>query len=127
MTFLSLADARSETLLHLASYRTDRQTVHMRGRGARNRARLSRWTAAIEQVRALYLQTEPEKARLMDRLFGLQHPVPRCNNNRKRILSLAMDFSLSESTLYRWRDEIVLATMLAAAQSGALKPFATGD
>lgn len=127
MTFSSLADVRKETLAHLVSYRTDRQTAHLHGRGTRKRARLARWTDAIEQVHSMYLQTAPERAHAMERLFGLNHPVPRCQNNRGRILSLASDLSVSESTLYKWRDEIVLATMLAATQTGAIRPFPHGD
>ncbi len=127
MKFVAFTDIRKEALERLLSYRTDRQMIHVRGRGARQRAKLACWVRAVEQVLAMYREIQPEKARAMERIFGLSHPVPRCRNNRTRMLALAEDFCVAESTMYKWRDEIIFATMLAAAQSGALKPFQQKD
>lgn len=127
MKYVSLADARAEATDRLTNYRTERQLIHKAGKGARLRStRLARWAHAIETVRAMYESTQPEKARAMDRLFGLTHVVPKCQNNRNRIIRLAQDFCISESTMYKWRDEIVMATLLAGVEAGAFKPYGIG-
>ena len=127
MKFVTFTDIRKETLERLQGYRTDRQMIHVRGRGARRRVTLACWVRAVEQVLSMYQQIQPEKARAMERLFGLRYPVPRCQNNRARMHALAKDFCIAESTMYKWRDEIVFATMLAAAQNGAVRPFQQKD
>lgn len=124
MTYVSLADARAEAADRLSHYRLDRQLTHKAGKGSRRRAsRITRWACAIETVRAMYESTQPEKARAMDRLFGLTHVVPNCQNNRNRIIRLAQDFCISESTMYKWRDEIIMATLLAGVEARAFKPY----
>ena len=124
MKYVTLADAREEATQRLINYRADRQLIHKAGKGTRRQAaRLARWARAIQEVRTMYEQTQPEKGRAMDRLFGLTHAVPKCQSNRKRMLRLSMDFHISESTIYKWRDEIVMATLLAAVEAGAFKPY----
>ena len=72
----------------------------------------------------MYRLEQPEKARAMDRLFGLTHAVPRAQGNRGRMLRLADDFCISESTLYKWREEILITVLMAAVEARALAPFA---
>ena len=126
MSLTSLVNARDEAMERLMEYRADRKLLGKTGRGARRRVYLARWAAAIEGVLDMYRQEDPDKARAMDRLFGLTHPTPRLQKNRSRMLRLAADFCVSESTLYKWREEILTAVLVAAVENGAFAPFSMG-
>ena len=59
----------------------------------------------------------------MVRLFGLETPVPRSRSTRERMLKLAMELCVSESTLYKWREDVLEIVLYAAIDAGVVSPF----
>ena len=88
---------------------------------ARYRDRM-RWVWAVERVRTLLKKTNPEKERFFAELYQLDRPHGRIRPC-EAITRLSIEMFLSPSTLYRWREELLLSVAVAAVQSQALKPF----
>ncbi len=82
----------------------------------------ARWVWAIETVRLHLYKTDPEKANFFTRLYRLDVPH-RHVRQKQQILPLAEELFISEATLYRWREEVLLSIALAAAQVGVMRPF----
>ena len=82
----------------------------------------ARWVWAIETVRLHLYKTDPEKGDFFVRLYRLDEPHRRIPE-KQQILLLTEDLFISEATLYRWREEVLLSVALAAAQVGAMRPF----
>ena len=59
----------------------------------------------------------------MTRLFGLEAPLPRGQPMRARLVRLCADLNVSESTLYKWREDVLEIVLYAAIESGLLCPF----
>lgn len=90
---------------------------------ARELLQMRRWACAIEHVRALLAKERPVQERFMCRCYGLDTAVPLSEQKRARIVKLAIDFHVAESTAYRWCEGIVDLVLLAAVQSRAIEPF----
>lgn len=118
-----LGDIRQTAAKQLSGYRRNKGKLASHTLRPQEREQLLRWTRAVEGARAILRDAMPEKERAMTRLFGLDAPVPRYLKTRPRLLRLAMDMNVSESTLYKWRSEIVLLVMGAAIETGAVSPF----
>ena len=75
------------------------------------------WPAAIEFALELL---PAEHRRMAERMYGLRVPLPRAQRVRERVVKLAMDLSVSESTLYKWREEVEDTVLMVAAARGLL-------
>ena len=59
----------------------------------------------------------------MCRLFGLETAIPRNQATRTRMILLGQELNVSESTLYKWREDIFEIVLYAAIEAGLLSPF----
>ena len=59
----------------------------------------------------------------MTRLFGLETPLPRNQPTRARMIRLGVEMSVSESTLYKWREDIMEVVLYAAMEAGVVGLF----
>ena len=59
----------------------------------------------------------------MTRLFGLETPLPRSQPTRARMINLGAEMSVSESTLYKWREDILEIVLYAAMEAGVVGLF----
>ena len=59
----------------------------------------------------------------MSRLFGLDTPIPRNQHMRARMIQLGEELAVSESTLYKWREDLFEIVLYAAIESGLICPF----
>ena len=59
----------------------------------------------------------------MTRLFGLEAPLPRGQPIRARLIRLCTEMSVSESTLYKWREDILEIVLYAAMEAGVVGLF----
>ncbi len=59
----------------------------------------------------------------MCRLFGLETPIPRSQPTRARMIQLGLELAVSESTLYKWREDVFEIVLYAAIESGLIRPF----
>ena len=74
--------------------------------------------SAIDAARAYFRTENPLKERFMSRLFGLDTPLPRSQPTRARMIRLSLELSVSESTLYKWREDILEIVLYAAIEAG---------
>lgn len=109
---------RNEVNYQLLTYRRNLERLSGHGLTDGEREMLTGWCEVIARVYGGLKKSDREKARAMVRLFGLYAPVPRYKGTMQRILRLTIEFNVSESTLYRWRSEIIQMTMLAAMEAG---------
>lgn len=84
--------------------------------------RMRGWVWAIEETFCQYLQSAPNKARVMQCFYCLDGKRRNSSEGGKRY-ALMEELSISEPTLYRWREEILQSVMAGAIQAGVLKPF----
>ncbi|MDO4564783.1 MAG: hypothetical protein Q4C04_04140 [Clostridia bacterium] len=82
-----------------------------------------RWIWAIEKVRSKLELYAPNKAQFFCRYFGLDRPLNRRESERARLLRLSSELYVGESTLYKWREQILDELVLAATQAGVYHPF----
>ncbi len=86
------------------------------------------WVWAVESAHAMLEKSEPEKAALMEKYFGLRAPAVHPGAPRRRAIHIAAQLGISEPTFYKWREDCVLAVVSAAIQAGLLVPYeARGD
>lgn len=81
------------------------------------------WVAAIDGARALLRRTYPLKERFMARCFGLDIPIPRSQGVKARLIKLSMDLHISQSTLYKWREDAIALTLYGAIEAGVVRPY----
>ena len=81
-----------------------------------------RWVWAVERVRMLLEVSEPDKATFFAQYYLLDEPHGR-RRERQSMTKLSLELHVSETTLFRWRNEILLSVAVAAVQSQALRPF----
>ncbi|MEG1524502.1 MAG: hypothetical protein RR297_01545 [Clostridia bacterium] len=117
-------DLRNEVNHQLLDYRRNRDRLQ-RGYNLTEseRAAMQQWCDAIARAYTYLKRRNPEKARAMIRLFGLHHPVPRYKKTKQRVVHLMNDLNVSESTLYRWRGEIIQLVLLAAVENRTFSLF----
>ena len=80
-----------------------------------------RWVQAIETVLRYLDLHDPEKARFFRMYYGTDGGQPGCR--KKGMIAMTFAFHAGESTLYEWRKDLLSLLLIAAAQTGALKPF----
>ncbi len=121
---------RREAKRALLAYRRNKELLASRAERRQSqmsdeeRAFASRWAGAIDAARACLKKEYPLKERFMARLFGLDVPIPRNRSFHERIVRFAIEFNASESTLYKWREDVFELTIYAAVEAGLLCPFA---
>ena len=123
MTRITVPRLRAEAKKQLLSYRRNKTRA---GRAEYQRAHgtdPSGWVRAIEEARAYFHAADPTKERFMVRLFGLETPLARNRSTRERLLKLAMELCVSESTLYKWREDVLEVVLYAAIEAGVVRPF----
>lgn len=87
----------------------------------RRKVRLrSGWVSAVDTVRVHLEKTDPEKAKVFERLFGLDGENRYKDN---RVIGLSMELNVSPANIYRWRESILNQLILAATKEGVLNPF----
>ena len=82
------------------------------------------WVRAIDRVREKLAAESPRRRRFMDRCFCLDASSTAPRSSRARIIELCMDLHISESTAYKWRENILDLVLFAAIEAGVLTPFA---
>ena len=80
-----------------------------------------RWVRAVDAVLMHLKRYDPEKERFFRLCYGIDGG--RKLHDRKDMLSLTFPFHVSRSTLYQWKNDVLSLLLLAAAETGALKPF----
>ena len=81
------------------------------------------WVRAIDAARGYLRAVNPQKERYMVRLFGLDAPLPRGQPVRARLVRLCAEMNVSESTLYKWREDILEIVLYAAMEAGVVGLF----
>ena len=118
----ALALLRREASAQLSAYRQSNvRGVPRRGGGVHTRDAL--WVLAITSAINHLKETNPVKARLLTRLFGLEKPIPRYQRVRERVIQLSMEYNVSETTVYAWREDLIHLVVCAAIEAGAARPF----
>jgi hypothetical protein len=80
-----------------------------------------KWVLAVEYVLAYLHRTDAEKERFFRLCYGIDGT--RKQLSEKGMVALSFSFNVSVTTLYRWRTEYTSLLMIAAAQTGALRPY----
>ena len=123
MKAISLPQLRAEAKRQLMNYRRNNSRVY---RGSAIRAEggeMLAWVRAIDSARTYLRAQNPAKERFMTRLFGLETPLPRSQPTRARMIRLSQEICVSESTLYKWREDIFEIVLYAAIEYGLIHPF----
>ena len=94
------------------------------GGSATERYRMKlKWVLAVDYVLAYLHRTNEEKERFFRLCYGIDGKRQRLNE--KGMVALSFTFHASVTTLYRWRAEMASLLLIAAAQTGALRPYET--
>jgi hypothetical protein len=123
MKAISLPQLRAEAKRQLLNYRRNNSRVY---RGSAIRAEggeMLAWVRAIDSARMYLRAQNPAKERFMTRLFGLETPLPRSQPTRARMIRLGQEMCVSESTLYKWREDILEIVLYAAMEAGVVGLF----
>lgn len=123
MKAISLPQLRVEAKRQLMNYRRNNSRVY---RGSAIRAEggeMLAWVRAIDSARTYLRAQNPAKERFMTRLFGLETPLPRSQPTRARMIRLSQEICVSESTLYKWREDILEVVLYAAMEAGVVGLF----
>ena len=83
-----------------------------------------KWVAAIDAVLLHLGKNEPEKERFFRQCYGIDGGKKQYD--KKGMIALTFTFHVSQSTLYQWKNDVLSLLLIAAAETGALKPFRTG-
>ncbi len=86
--------------------------------------RSRRWAETVRAVCAYLAVHDAEKERFFRTYYGIGTPK---RGRRPGIVAASLALHVSESTLYGWRREVLSLVLIAAAQTGALKPFPSGE
>lgn len=123
MQIKPLTRLRAEAKRQLLNYRKNTARVYRSPALRAEGGALQEWIRAIDAARAYFRATNPLKERFMSRLFGLETPIPRNQLTRARMLQLEQELAVSESTLYKWREDILEIVLYAAIECGLIRPF----
>jgi len=123
----TLPNLRTEAKRQLLNYRRNQSRVYRAAALRAERGKVIGWCRAIDAARAYFLAADPIKERFMSRLFGLDTPLPRSQPMRARMIRLSLELSVSESTLYKWREDILEIVLYAAIEAGVVGMFGLRD
>lgn len=82
---------------------------------------MRQWNLAIRNAVRMLEKSHRDKSRFMVRYFGLETPINRSQSPAARLIRLSQDYSVAQSTLYSWIDDICHIVLLCAAETGALR------
>lgn len=88
---------------------------------ARELADMRDWARIIDRVRTFLRGTDPVKERFMARYFALIVPSNRRVSKRMRHMQMMEEFFISDSTVYKWKLDILHLVILAAMERGRLR------
>ena len=127
MKAITLPNLRTEAKRQLLNYRRNQSRVYRQAALRAERGAVVGWCRAIDAARAYFRTADPVKERFMCRLFGLDTPLPRSQPTRERLIRLSLELSVSESTLYKWREDILEIVLYAAIEAGLVGLFGLAD
>ena len=119
----TLPRLRAEAKRQLLNYRRNQSRVYRAAALRKEGASMRGWVRAIDASRAYFRSVDPIKERFMNRLFGLDTPLPRSQPVRARMIQLSLELSVGESTLYKWREDILEIVLYAAIEAGVIAFF----
>jgi len=123
MKAISLPQLRAEAKRQLLNYRRNNSRVYRSSAIREEGGAMLAWVRAIDSARIYLRAQNPAKERYMTRLFGLETPLPRSQPTRARMIRLSEEMSVSESTLYKWREDIFEIVLYAAMEAGVVGLF----
>ena len=123
MKAISLQQLRAEAKRQLLQYRRNHSRVYRSNAIRAEGGTMLAWMRAIDSARVYLRALNPVKERYMCRLFGLESPLPRSQPMRARMMHLSAEMSVSESTLYKWREDILEIVLYAAMEAGVVGLF----
>ena len=123
MKAISLQQLRAEAKRQLLQYRRNNSRVYRSNAIRAEGGTMLAWMRAIDSARVYLRAQNPVKERYMCRLFGLESPLPRSQPMRARMMHLSAEMSVSESTLYKWREDILEIVLYAAMEAGVVGLF----
>lgn len=123
MKAISLQQLRAEAKRQLLQYRRNHSRVYRSNAIRAEGGTMLAWMRAIDSARVYLRALNPVKERYMCRLFGLESPLPRSQPMRARMVHLSAEMSVSESTLYKWREDILEIVLYAAMEAGVVGLF----
>ena len=80
-----------------------------------------RWVLTVDYVLGYLHGVSAEKERFFRCCYNTDGE--RRRTDRKGMLALSFEFHMSVSALYEWRKEMRTLLVIAAAQTGALRPY----
>lgn len=123
MKAISLPQLRAEAKRQLMNYRRNNSRVYRSSAIRAEGGEMLAWIRAIDSARIYLRAQNPAKERYMTRLFGLETPLPRSQPMRARLIRLSEEMCVSESTLYKWREDILEVVLYAAMEAGVIGLF----
>ena len=123
MKAISLQQLRVEAKRQLLHYRRNHSRIYRSNALRAEGGTMLAWMRAIDSARVYLRAQSPAKERYMCRLFGLETPLPRSQPMRARMVHLSVEMSVSESTLYKWREDILEIVLYAAMEAGVIGLF----
>jgi len=123
MKAISLPHLRAEAKRQLMHYRRNNSRVYRSTAIRSEGGVMLGWVRAIDVARGYLRAVNPQKERYMVRLFGLDAPLPRGQPVRARLVRLCTEMNVSESTLYKWREDIMEIVLYAAMEAGVVGLF----
>ena len=123
MKAISLLQLRAEAKRQLLNYRRNNSRVYRSNAIRAEGGTMLAWIRSIDSARMYLRAQNPAKERYMCRLFGLETPLPRGQPIRARLIRLTVEMSVSESTLYKWREDILEIVLYAAMEAGVVGLF----
>ena len=123
MKAISLPQLRAEAKRQLLNYRRNHSRLYRSTAIRAEGGTMLAWMRAIDSARMYLRAQSPAKERYMCRLFGLEAPIPRGQPMRARLILLSAEMNVSESTLYKWREDIFEIVLYAAMEAGVIGLF----
>lgn len=127
MKGITLPQLRAEAKRQLLNYRRNNSRVYRSSAIRTEGGAMLAWVRAIDSARLFLRAHNPTKERFMTRLFGLEAPLPRGQPVRARLTQLCLEMNVAESTLYKWREDILEVVLYAAMEAGVIGLFGLRD
>ncbi|MBQ1820735.1 MAG: hypothetical protein II117_03930 [Clostridia bacterium] len=83
-----------------------------------------KWVLTVDYVLAYLHRVNEEKERFFRFYFGVDGE--RRRTDKGGMIALSFEFHTSASAMYAWRKEMRTLLVIAAAQTGALRPYGNG-
>lgn len=129
MKSLSMAELRRDAERRLRSYRKTCMLLRAWRAGSASAPRTpppSEWKRmrmdrrVVDRVRRYLKKTDPLMERFMVRYFYLAVPERRISKRALHV-KLMEEYNVSDSTLYKWKAEVLELVVLAAVQEGLVR------